>query len=206
MRKYITKFCLKHPNFGFPNLMRYIAIANALFWVASFVSPKFLNYLSFNPHFIFNGQIWRIISFVFIPPTTGILGAIGIYFYYVVGNILENYWGTARFNLFILFGILLTLLYGFLMYFLLGLSVSLSAAYIFLSMFLAFAALYPDTQVLYMFLIPIKMKWLALLDLALFVVDIFRNPFPLNLLPLVAIVNVLVFCGKEVLNIFDFRS
>lgn len=201
MKNRINQFSYRHPDFGVMNLMKYIAIANAVFWILNFIVPSFVSYLAFNPYYIFHGQIWRIVSFVFFPPSTSILGAVAIYFYYVIGNVLEARWGTAKFNLFVLSGVLMTMLYGFLVYFLLHVSISLTAEYIFLSMFFAFALLFPDTQVLYMFLVPIKMKWLALLDLAFFVFDIFTRSFPSNLLPLIAILNVLLFCGID-----DFKN
>ncbi len=197
MKKKINLFSYKHPDFGVMGLMKYIAIANAVFWIINFIQPRFISYLAFNPYYIFRGQIWRLISFVFIPPSTSILGIIAIYFYYVIGNILEMNWGTAKFNLFTLSGILMTMLYGFLCYFVLHIGISLTAEYVFLSMFFAFALLFPDTQVLYMFLIPIKMKWLALLDLVFFIAGIFTSPFPVNLLPLIAIINVMLFCDID---------
>ena len=205
MRKYLTKFTLKHPNFGIPGLMRYIAIANAVFWVLGMIKPSFTSYLMFNIPSILSGQIWRIISFIFIPPSTSILGIIGIYFYYIIGTTLEQCWGTPRFSLFILSGYLMTLLFGVIVFLLGYVNVWLSASYIFLSMFFAFALLFPDQQVLYMFVIPIKMKYLALVDLAFFILEIFLNKFPMNLLPVIAILNVLLFCFDEIKYAFKRR-
>ena len=205
MKKMITKFALKHPDFGIPGLMRYIAIANAIFLVLGYIKPSFISYLAFNLPAIFSGQIWRIISFVFIPPSTSILGIIAIYFYYVIGNTLEQYWGTTRFTLFILCGYVLTVLFGIIMFVVFRIIIELSASYIFLSMFLAFALLFPDAQALYMFIIPIKMKYLALIDLAFFVIEIFVSSFPVNLLPIIAILNVVLFCYDEIKYAFNFK-
>ena len=205
-RSKIEEFCRKHPGFGIPNLMRYIVIANAVFWVMGAINPVLMNYMLFNPALILRGQIWRLISFVFIPPSTGVLAFIAFYFYYWIGSTLEQQWGTGQFTIYFFTGVILTILYGFLIYFITGRSVSLSSTYIFLSMFFSFAALFPDMQVLFLFFIPVKMKYLALVDAAFFLYDIIVMPFPQNLLPVVAVLNFLLFCGGELKNLLPRRQ
>lgn len=201
-RRKIEQFCYRHPSFGIPNLMRYIVIASAAFWLINAVyrpsmGPTFLYYLQFDPALILRGQVWRIISFIFIPPSTGILAFIAFYFYYWIGSTLENQWGTGQFTIYFFTGVILTVLYGFVIYFVTGRSVVLSSTYIYLSMFFSFAAMFPDMQVLFMFFIPVKMKYLALVDAAFFLLSVFTTPFPENLLPVVAVLNFLIFCGPE---------
>ena len=200
MRNKIEKFCVRHPGFGIPGLMKYFAIANVLFWIAGIVNPRILQYMTFNPYLILHGQIWRILSFVFIPPSSGILALIAFYFYYWIGSTLEQAWGTPQFNIYFFSGILLTVLYGFLAFFLFRVNISLSSTYIYLSMFFSFAALFPDMQVLFMFILPIKMKYLAYVDAAFFILGVFTSPFPVNLLPVVAVLNFLIFCGGDLLR------
>ncbi len=199
MKKKIDSFCRKNPDFGFPHLIKYVVIASAVFWLLSMVNQRFLPYMTFNPAAILHGQVWRLISFVFIPPASGFFALIAFYFYYFVGSTLEQYWGTARFNIYFFSGIILTILYGFLIYFLTGAPIDLNAMYIYLSMFFSFAALFPDMQVLLFFVIPIKMKWLAIVDAVFFLIGIFTTPFPENLLPVVAILNFILFCGEDLL-------
>ena len=205
-RRKIEEFCYHHPGFGIPNLMRYIVIANAVFWLLGAVNPVLMSYLLFNPALILRGQIWRLISFVFIPPSTGVLAFIAFYFYYWIGTTLENQWGTGQFTIYFFTGVVLTILYGFVIYFITGRSMSLSSTYIFLSMFFSFAVLFPDMQVLFMFFIPVKMKYLALLDAAFFLYDVITLPFPQNLLPVVAVLNFLIFCGGELKNLLPRRQ
>ena len=197
---YIERFCRKHPNFGIPRLMMYVSIANVAFWLLGLVNPVLINYLSFDPYLVLHGQVWRIISFAMIPPSDGMLANIAIYFYYWIGGTLEQYWGTPQFNIYFFTGILLTLLYGFLIYFITGIRIQLTATYVYLSMFFSFAALFPDMQVLLFFIIPVKMKWLALIDAAFFVYGVLTTPFPLNLLPIVAVLNFFLFCGGDLLR------
>lgn len=198
-RRLIEKFSYKHPNLGVPNLMKYVAIANIVFWLIGIINPVLANYLVFSPAHILRGQIWRLISFAFIPPGSGILTFIAVYFYYWIGSTLERYWGTPQFNIYYFSGLLLTVLYGFIIYFITDINIGVTAEFVYLSMFFSFAAMFPDMQVLLFFVIPIKMKWLALVDAAFFVLSVVNNPFPINLLPIVAILNFFIFCGGELL-------
>ena len=197
MNKHIDTFCRKHPGFGIPHLMKYLTIANVVLWVLNMVNSRILYYMTFNPAMILHGQIWRLISFVFIPPSSGMLAVISFYFYYMIGNTIENNWGTAKFTLYLLTGIVISVLFGFILYFIAGINISLNAQYLYLSLFFSFAALYPDMTVLLFFIIPIKMKWLAIVDAAYFVMSIFSMSFPVNLLPVLAILNFFLFCGND---------
>ena len=196
-RRKIEKFCYKHPNFGIENLMRYVTAANVVFWLLGAVNRPFLSFLAFDPALIMRGQIWRIFSFMFYPPSMGVLAFLVFYFYYWMGSILERTWGTGQFNVFFFSGIILTVIYGFIIYFVTGYSVRLDSTYIYFSMFLAYAVMYPDMQVLFMFVIPIKMKYLALIDVVYFLYGVINTVFPLNMLPLVALLNFLIFCGDD---------
>ncbi len=194
---YVERFCYKHPNFGIKNLMRYISIANVALWLIGALNPVLLSYLTFDPHAILHGQIWRLVSFVFYPPSMGLLAFIAFYFYYWIGSTLEAHWGTGQFNIYFFSGVILTIIYGFLMYFITGVSFRLDAQYIYLSMFFSFAALYPNMEVLLFFIIPIKIKYLAYIDAAYFIIGVISGSFPGNLLPVVAVLNFLIFCGGD---------
>ena len=195
--KKIELFCYKHPNFGISNLMLYVVIGNLIVWLFSMMDTTnlLISLLQFSPQMILKGQIWRLITFAIIPSGTGILALIMFYFYYFIGSTLEKYWGKTKFTLYFLSGIIFTIIYGFIIYFITGNDIRVSASYIYLSMFFSFATLFPDTQVLFFFIIPMKIKWLAYIDAAFFVYEIFVMPFPYNLLPIVAVLNYLLFCG-----------
>lgn len=196
----IERFCYDHPNFGIRNLMMYVSIANVAFWVLGAINRPFLSYLSFDPAAILHGQVWRLVTFMLYPPSTGLLAFIAFYFYYWIGSTLEQYWGSGQFTIYFFSGVILTILYGFLIYFITGSNVRLDSQYIYLSMFFSFAALFPDMQVLFMYIIPIKMKYLAIVDAVFFALAVITNPFPVNLLPLVAVLNFFLFCGGDLLR------
>ena len=189
----IDRFCYKHPNFGIPHLMRYLTIANVVFWILGMANGVLLSYLRFDAALILRGQIWRLITFLVYPPSAGLLAFLVFYFYYWMGSTLEEYWGTAHFNVYLLIGWALTVIYGFLVYFIGGIRISIDAQYLYLSMFFSYAALFPDQTVLLFFFIPIKMKYLALIDALYFVAAVVTNPFPVNLLPIVAVLNFFIF-------------
>ena len=127
-----------------------------------------------SPYHILHGQIWRLITWVFMPTDTNLVYLlIMALFYYQLGTTLERTWGTFRFNVYIFGGMLFTVIGAFLLYGIMYLmnggvttemlliGTSFSTSYINMSIFLAFACMYPDMQVLLMFIIPIKMKWMA---------------------------------------------
>ncbi len=194
----VDRFCYKHPNFGINNLMLYIVIGNVIIWLFSMMDTTgtLISYLSFSPYHILKGQVWRLLTFALIPNDTGFLALIMFYFYYFIGNTIEQNWGSGKFTIYFVTGILLTVIYGFVLYFAAGINYSINAQFIYLSMFFTFATLYPDMQVLLFFVIPIKMKWLGIVDAAFFLMEVALTPFPLNLLPVMAVLNYLLFCGS----------
>ena len=197
IEKRLDQFCRNHPRFGIPNLMTVLVIGT----VIVFLLDRFSGYgasmlLSFSSSAIFHGQIWRLISFVFVPLSDNLLSvAITLYLYWMIGSTLEREWGTARFNLYYLLGVVFNIVFGLIAGY-------TSVSYLNLSMFFAFAALYPDMRLLLFFFIPIKIKWLALADALIFVLGFVVNLVRLNivgaLLPVVAILNFLLFFWSDI--------
>ncbi|MGI6028560.1 MAG: hypothetical protein ACOX81_04030 [Candidatus Heteroscillospira sp.] len=199
--RWVDRFCATHRNFGIPNLMMFVVVGNIIVWLMSAMDRTNTLYglLYFNAEAIFTrGQIWRLVSFIFVPQSAGLSLLLSLYFYYFIGSTLEQHWGTARFTLYYVGGMVFNVLYGIL-FWLLGYNVSVNAFYISMSMFFAFALMYPDMTVLFMFLIPVKMKWLAWLDGALFLFGVLGSPFPINLLPVVAMLNFVLFCWDDIM-------
>ena len=208
----VDRFCYRHPRFGIPNLMLYVVIANAIIWVFSMMDSTntLIPLLSFSPYHILRGQIWRLFTFALLPFTYSFLALIAFYFYYFIGTTIEREWGSGKFTVYFFSGLVLTVVFGFIVYAVTGrglddsskeylslyIGTQMGAYYIYLSMFFTFATLYPEMQVLLFFFIPVKMKWLGLLDLALFIYELVTGVFPFSLLPVVAMLNYLLFCGE----------
>lgn len=205
----VQRFCAAHPRFGISNLMRVIVIGNVAVYVLMLLTQandaNALSFLTFNLNALLHGEVWRLVTFVFVPAYSSPFALlISLYFYYWIGSTLERQWGTAKFNLYYISGTLLTVL-GVVLASLITGNPYLTAAgtgYVNLSMFFAFAFLFPDTTVLLFFILPVKMKWLAYLDGALFAFDIIKAIGAHNwagvVLPIVALLNFAVFIWPEV--------
>ncbi len=205
LQQWLERFCRKHSRLGIPGLMKYIVIGNILVFILDMFGVGGVyaasNLLSFSSSSILHGEVWRLITFVFVPYIAGrrmadfLWLAILLYFYYWIGTALEREWGTAKFTIFYLFGVVLNILMGFVV----GVA---TMSYVNLSMFFAFATLFPDMQVLLFFIIPVKVKWLAWVDAAFFAFTIVRllvAGHPLYaLLPVIAILNYLLFFASDI--------
>ena len=203
LRSRFERFCFRHRDKGIANLMLYISLGSGLVYLFSFFSqnPILYNILSFDRELILQGQVWRLLSYVLIYDAGNlILTAIALICYYSLGSAMENLWGTLRFNLFYLTGILLQdmfcMIFG-------------GAALVDnlnLSLFLGYATLYPNAQFLFLFIIPVKAWIFAVFDLGLTIYQVLvlttYGWFPYSLYPLVAIANYFLFFGKDVVNVF----
>lgn len=209
LNRALDRFCTKHPKFGIPNLMLFIVIGNIAVFFFNQMSRNamphnlsFIYYLYFSPSLILDGEVWRLITFLFVPNDSSLIFLVlSLYFYYSIGSTLEKQWGCGKFTLYYLTGVILLILFGFVLH-LCKYFVLLDATYLNLSMFFAFATLFPEARVLLFFVVPIKIKWLALVDAALFCYAIITSSFPANLLPLVATLNFFIFCGGYLIDAF----
>lgn len=193
---WLDRFCRKHPRFALPNLMMYVVFGNLLVYLMDrFSGGTFSAMLYFSRSAILSGEIWRLVTFIFVPESYDLLSlALSLYFYYFIGGALEREWGSQRFTVFYAIGVLMNLLTGFLTGY-------ASMYYVNLSLFFAFATLYPDLQFLLFFFLPVKAKWLAWIDGAWFLLSIlqylFYGPRLYALIPLVAILNYILFFWQE---------
>ena len=179
--KFIDKLERKFGRFGIPNLTIYMIVCYVIGYALMIVNPGILNWLSLEPAYILRGQVWRLVTWVLYPPSTsGVLWfAIAVlFFYYPIGTSLERTIGTFKYTLYILSGVIFTILGAFILYFLFGGNVLVgnvfSTYYISLSTFLAYAMCYPDMQVLLMFIIPVKMKWMAIFYVVIVVYEMIQ--------------------------------
>ena len=176
MGLWLRKMESKYGKYAIHNITLYLICCYAAGYVISLVNSQFFNYLTLNPYAILHGQIWRLVTWIIIPPDSlDIFTLIMLYFYYSIGSTLERTWGTFTYNFYLLLGMLLTvvgafLFFGFCAFTLTGAALasvmqvcchSFSTYYVCMSIILAFAMTFPDVQVLFMFLIPLKIKVLG---------------------------------------------
>lgn len=196
---WLNKLERKFGRYAIHNLTLYLIGGYIIgFGVYMFV-PNLLNLLTLEPAYILHGQIWRIISWVLIPPSGNIFTTvIMMLFYYSLGTALERTWGAFRYNVYIFSGILFTVIGAFLLYLIVGVDavgygVFFSTYYINMSIFLAFAVSYPDMEVLLYFILPIKMKWMALVYAALTIYDLVRGNLFTRIAIIASLLNFIVF-------------
>ena len=196
-------------------LMIVYAVGYAICLLGSNADPAFVyNYISFDPYKILHGQIWRLITWILIPLQENfMLYAISILLFYLpIGRMMENVWGSFKYNLYLFMGFLSTIIAGFLLYggymiygAVVGVELDVVGQYVGLfigsytmpyyvtmSIFFAYAATFPDATVLLMFIIPIQMKWLGIAYAAIYVYSIGKYIFAGNLFGIVVILASLI--------------
>ena len=175
---WLDKLERKIGRYAIPNLTVYLLAGYVIGYGIIYLMPNMIGWLTLEPALILRGQVWRIISWVLIPPTTNLISLFFlVLLYYSLGTALERTWGTFRYNVYIFSGILFTVIAVFILYgvffFMYGAEVSLSSIglvstnYITMSIFLAFDAIYPDMEVMIYFFLTIKMKWMAIVYAAM---------------------------------------
>ena len=175
--------------------MGYIVGLNALVFVLNLYdgTGQFINRLTLNPSLVMEGEVWRIITFLFIPPSASIIFIIFVlYFYFMIGTSLENRWGTFKFNLYYFLGTLGTIAAAFIS------GDSVNAVYLNLSLFLAFATLYPDYKILLFLIFPVKVKYLAYFNCIYYGYVLITAPLVGKIAVLMALVNYLIFFGSDI--------
>ena len=179
--------------------MFYIVVANAAVFVAGFVfadvAPRLNGLLVLSPQHVLRGEVWRLITFIFVPGSGNLLSmAISLYLYYIIGQTLEARWGSFHLNAYYLLGVLSCIVAAFIT----GYPI-MSANEIHLTLFLAFACLVPDMQLLLFFIIPVKVKWLGWLSWVFIGYQFFASTgFMAKLLVLIPLANYFIFFGADI--------
>lgn len=228
--KFLNKLELKLGKYAIPNLSLYLILSYAGGYLIQLINSSFANYLTLNPFAIIRGEVWRLFTWVLIPP-----GSNNIFFllimlmlYYSLGTNLERTWGTFYYNVYIFGGILITVIASFLLagwfaifdfpkvhalqllsigidpqrmgtlaqmqYWYQGaFGVLFNTYYINMSIFLAFAATYPDMQVMLWFIVPMKVKYLGIVYVVLMVLDILQVGWLLAFTIGASLLNFIIF-------------
>ena len=121
--KFIDKLERKFGNRGIENLTIYIIVSYVLGYALMYINPGALSMLSLNVSEILHGQIWRLVTWIIYPPSTSsalwFMIAI-LFFYYPISASLERTWGSFRFTVYILSGMIFTVISAFILYFITG--------------------------------------------------------------------------------------
>lgn len=191
---WIDRLERKYSRFAIKGLIKYIVIAAAFIFVAVNLSDK-INYfvyktLTLHRDGILQGQVWRLITFIFIPPNKNIFVIFALYVLYIFGRSLENMWGSFRFNLYYFIGVLSAIIAAFI-------AGSASTVYLSLSIFLAFAYLYPNFKLLLFFIIPVKAKYLAWFNVFFVITTLIFANIEDKVAALFSFLNFFIFFGRD---------
>ena len=199
---WVRKLERNFSRYAIRDLMTYIVVINAVVYVLEMLVPQSNLFMKFylNPSLVMRGEIWRLITFLFLPPTMHPIWTIfALYFYYLVGSNLENQWGSFRFNLYYLIGVICTIIASFI-----GKG-TVTTEHLNLSLFLAFAYLFPNFEVLLFFFIPVKIKYIAYLNWAFIVFSLIFNPLPMKLAAIASVVNFFIFFWSDLFTNLKLR-
>lgn len=209
----MSKFERKFGKYAVRNLSLVLIICYGIGYIIQKSNIAFFDFLTLNPYLVLKGQIWRLVTWILIPPQSGNIFSmlIMMLFYYSVGTTLERTWGTYRYNVYIFSGLLFTIIgsfvsmgFGYLLYadlisevgaaffFQLG-AMNISTYFVNMSIFLAFASTFPEAQVLLMFIIPIKVKWLGIAYAVLLGVSFLQSGLFARIAMVASLANFIVF-------------
>ena len=204
MKNWLDKMERRFGRYAIRNLTMYLLAGYAIGYLLSFTMPQLLTYFTLEPALILKGQVWRLLSWVIIPPNDNIIFVIFMMLlYYSLGNTLESYWGAFRYNVYIFSGILFTVIGAFIVNGLIGgvtgFGSLYSTYYINMSIFLACASIMPDYQLLLYGIIPVKIKWLAILDVVLLAVDAVQGGLIIRIVIIASLLNFIIFffCNRN---------
>lgn len=186
---FISKLEKKFGKYAVKNLTIILIGCYVLGYMIERLSPVTIGYLTLDPYRIIHGEVWRIVSWILIPPPESnfFFAVIMLFFYFSIGTMLERTWGSFQYNLYLFSGMIFTVLGSFLLMLFCQLSIDnhwffnkggaldsdalaaicyttsilFSTYYVNMSIFLAYACTFPESQVLFMFFIPVKVKVLG---------------------------------------------
>jgi hypothetical protein len=201
--KWLYKLERKYGKYAIKNLMMYIVGLNAVIYILTYMDTtgESTYRLMLIPSLVLKGEVWRLITYIFIPPAASIIFIIFVlYFYYMIGTSLEHEWGSFKFNIYYLIGMLGTTLAAFIS------GNGQTGFYLNLSLFLAFAYIYPNYEMLVFFVLPVKMKYMAWLDVAFLGYSFLMGDLSVKLAIVAALINFFIFFGKGLMTFVKGRG
>jgi hypothetical protein len=191
---WINKLDRKFHRFAIPNITVYLIVGQVMFYLFDMSGRFILERVVLIPDRVLAGEWWRLITFLFIPPPMNpIFAFFAWYLFYLMGSALEGRWGSFRYNLFLLIGYIVTVAVTFLFPYSAATNIFIGG-----SVFLAFAYLYPDFQLYIFFILPVRIKWLALITWIGYAYELLVGSWLTRVLVLASISNFLLFFGRDI--------
>src|ERR1043166_833592 len=177
---------------GIPGLIRIVIFFTALVYVLVYLNRGFESFLMLDPPLILRGQVWRLITYIFLPQTFSPLWVLlALWFLWFIGEGLERAWGSFRLTLYFVVGMIGTTVAAFFF------GSNFSNGMLITSLFFAFARFYPDEVIYILFILPVKIKWAAWVTAAFLVLGFVVNPMSYRMALVAALANYFIFFGPE---------
>lgn len=194
MNRLLNRLERKYGRYAPPGLTQLLVFGMGLAFVANMAYPGLVDLLELDPGAIARGQIWRVVTWMILPPSLSPIWLVfALMITHMIGTQLEAHWGPFRYQVFVGIGAVATLATALLT------GAPASNSYLLMSLFLAFATLWPDYQFLIFFILPVKVKWLALLDGLVLIFAIATSHGWYRLLPIIAVGNYLLFFHRDLI-------
>lgn len=159
LSRLLTALERRYARYALSGFTYYLVATMGFVFVMELVSPGFHQILTLDPERVWHGQVWRLLTWLVIPPSFDLLGGFfSLYWQYTLGMAFEAQWGPPRYQLFWILGALLNTIAAF------AFGIETTNVYLLMSLFLGFATLFPEYELLVFFAIPVKVKYLAVLD------------------------------------------
>lgn len=200
----LSRLNLKFGRFAIPNLTVILIIGQVFLYLAGYITAAqgegdVLGRVEMLPTEVLSGEVWRLITFLFVPPTTNVIFAFFFwYIFYLMGTTLEANWGTFRYNVFLLLGYLASLASAFGAYYATGINFPATNGFLYGTVFLAFARLFPDFVLYIFFVLPVKIKWLALLQWVVYTLAFLGGDWMTRAMVAASVANYFVFFGSDI--------
>jgi hypothetical protein len=202
----LSRLDAKFGRYAVPNLTVILIIGQVLMYVVHQLNPgpqgfDVLERIRMYPNRVLAGEYWRVITFLFDPPTTNLIfAAFFWYLFYLMGTTLEVTWGTFRYNVYLLIGYVASIAFAFGTYFAFGglAGMPASSGFLYGTVFLAFARFFPDFTMYIFFVLPIKIKWLAMLQWIGYTVGFLFGPWMIKAMIVASVANYLLFFGSDI--------
>lgn len=203
----LSKLNSRFGRYGVPNVTLLFIFGQVLLFVVAQINPNqngvdILDRIGMFPDKVIAGEYWRLVTFMFAPPTTNVIFAFFFwYMFYLMGTTLEVNWGAFRYNVFIAVGYIASVACAFGVYFALGPAEAVfpaSNVFLYGTIFLAFARLYPDFTMYIFFVLPVKIRWLALLQWIGYAFGFLGGPWMAKAMIFASVFNYLLFFGRDI--------
>lgn len=166
----MNQFERKFQKFSITNLTMYIIVGKVFCFLLELFQPEALNMLTLDVEAIMSGQVWRLITYMFIPQSSPLWFIFEIILFYWIGTSLEREWGSFRYTMYILgsiLGVTAAVVAGYLLGWTAVFAAYLIPSLFYYTMFLPFAWYNGEEELRIYFVLPIKIKYLAVVDIIL---------------------------------------